>query len=212
MTVTVYYILTILFFNCNCVLINLRNVKMIMEKTVTPFSAMLEAEVKNSGKTDISSKTSTEITALSNTYHSTAETKTSKVMESTNISTGTDDTKISNTMENLCSKLHSGCDKCSGITGNRKKGESYIGRTGPIENKCFFTESNTNMMCMEVSEENNLSTFSSSEVEDETKHLSFSKTESLYDTECVQILDSLPLDSDDIEEEVLDYYESLINM
>ena len=67
-------------------------------------------------------------------------------------------------------------------------------------------------MCREVSEENNPSIFSSSEVEDETKHLSFAKTESLYDTECVQILDSLPLDSDDIEEEVLDYYDSLINM
>ena len=174
-----------------------------MNLKVSPFSSMLEAEDETSGKGDFSSKNSTESSVTTRGRNSTESTKTSKSNESMN----TTIIATSNEREPVSTMLRRRCDKCSddSVT-SPSESYNYIGQIKPIVSECCITDTNTVILCGEVTNENASSTISPCGVEVAMQYLTKTKTNTFYETECVQILDSIPLDSDDIQEEDIDYF------
>ena len=70
------------------------------------------------------------------------------------------------------------------------------------------------LYCKEISEETNNKkeeTFSVSDEKEEEQYLEQNENKTVYATECVQFLDSLPFQTEELDENEWDYYDSLIN-
>ena len=90
--------------------------------------------------------------------------------------------------------------------------KNYFGKIKPLVSECCITDSNIVILCTEIVGEEKESMFSSTPVEDENTYLRDLEERSLYEENCIQILDAIPLESDDLEESEMEYYDSLINM
>ena len=170
-----------------------------MGKIVSSFSDVLRAEeeidIDSTGGTNITEiKCSTDRTKLSNT------------------STGTGDTKQSKMSDTVSNYVPSVCETCSGTSQIMSGQKNYIRRIRPLVSKCCITETNKVILSEEITSENKEATFSSRAVEEENNYLYDWKASDTYEENCVQILDAIPLNSDDFEESVIEYYDSLINM
>ena len=118
----------------------------------------------------------------------------------------TTSTATSNEREPVSTILRCRCDKCSDSVAPLSESYNYIGQIKPIVSECCITDTNTVILCGEVTNENASSTISPCGVEVAMQYLTKTKTNTFYETECVQILDCIPLDSDDIQEEDIDYF------
>ena len=150
---------------------------------VTPFVTMLEKEDASSGSTDLLSSKSTESTKKSKNMEESNSTKESKSNEY--ISTTTEIRKEKETCKLVSDMLLNRCDKCASTEPNVSGKKIYIGRIKPIVSKCCISETNTILLCTEITDEVTDSTFSTRKIEDGKKHLSDTKTKKLYKTECV---------------------------
>lgn len=203
--------LLISFFVFICLHTHLHNQCIYIDFLVTPFVSMLEKEDESSASISmVSTSESTESTKNSKNMERISSTKTSKSND--DVSTTTEIRKQKTTCKLVIDMSQNRCDRCASTGPNMSEKRNYIGIIKPIVSKCCISDTNTTLLCTEISDEVTEVTFSTSKVEDGKKHLSYPKTKTLYETECVQILDGIPLNSDDIEEEVIEYYDSLINM
>ena len=68
------------------------------------------------------------------------------------------------------------------------------------------------MLCSEITSDNTESTFSSSSVEEKKSTLKEEEDINRYAAQCVEFLDGLRLDDDELDEEEIAYYDELFEM
>ena len=99
---------------------------------------------------------------------------------------------------------------CSGNV-HVPQSSDYNSEKKMVGNKYNYTEPNANIASSSVLLGKMDTTFCREVEEEEEEELEVTKDNFLYASECVQILDQIPFQSDDIDDEDIDYYDSLIN-
>ena len=117
--------------------------------------------------------------------------------------------KESNT---VCNGVPYGCEECSDNSKNMSRTNNYFRRIKSLVSACCITDTNKIILCSEIVEEKEKSIFSDTSIEEEKKYLKELTPSDLYEADCVQILDAIPLDRDEFEESEIEYYDSLINL
>ena len=131
--------------------------------------------------------------------------------EKTEVST--ENTHTSVKKNRVSSALPAACELCSDTSKKMSSERNYFGKIRPLVCNLCISDTNMNITCTtEIVGEEERTEFSSTTNEDEKKHWKELIANELYEANCVQILDAIPLDSDDLEESEIEYYDSLINM
>ena len=111
------------------------------------------------------------------------------------------------------------CEACTTNVRNtntngqhQSRQRNYYGPIKPLVSKCCITDPNMIILCSEINSENTESTFSSSSVEEKKSTLKEEEDINRYAAQCVEFLDGLRLDDDELDEEEIEYYDELFEM
>ena len=164
---------------------------------------------KCSSTTDSTSNTISEtkiITAPGTARYSISEYDNKKVSGTT----PSTDTSVTHTGKKM-NECHTSSMTCANRS-NMSVTSDYFSAQNTEKIECKYSEGNTIITCTEVQPEKTESIFNKDSVPKKEEEIELGKNIFLHASECVEMLDAIPFESEEVDDDEINYYDSLLNI